>query len=102
MNLHGVEIPTDAIRDFCQRHGISRLSLFGSILRHDFGPQSDIDVLVEFHPGRTPGLFAFAGMQMELATLFGGIRGVDLRTPSDLSPYFRDAVVQSAELQYAA
>lgn len=101
MRFHDVEIPAEKIAEFCRGHGVARLSLFGSILRQDFGSGSDIDILVEFLPGRTPGLFAFAGMQIELRSLLGG-RPVDLRTPEDLSRYFRDEVVRTAELQYAA
>lgn len=100
MRRHGIEFPDQAIAAFCRKHAIARLALFGSILRDDFGPDSDVDVLVEFEPGRTPGFFAFAGMQMELAQLFG--RRVDLRTPADLSQYFRDSVLRQAVTQYAA
>jgi len=82
------------IAAFCRRHHVRRLALFGSVLRPDFGPQSDVDVLVEFEPGRTPGL-AFFGMQEELSELLG--RKVDLNTPQDLSPYFRDRVLADAE-----
>lgn len=89
---------TDLV-DFCQRNHVVKLSLFGSVLREDFGPQSDVDVLVEFEEGRTPGFFGLARMQEELAALFG--RQVDLRTPGDLSPYFRDRVLASASVQYA-
>ena len=102
MRFHDVDIAEQQIAEFCRRHGVARLSLFGSILRSDFGPQSDVDVLVEFMPGQTPGLFAFAGMQLELRTLLGGRRAVDLRTPEDLSRHFRDHVMRTAELQYAA
>jgi uncharacterized protein len=94
-----VEIPRDKIAEFCRRHGIRRLSLFGSILREDFNPESDVDVLVEFEPERTPGL-AFFGMQEELSALLG--RQVDLNTPGFLSDYFRDDVLRKAEAQYAA
>lgn len=86
--------------DFCRRHHIRTLSLFGSVLRDDFRPDSDIDVLVEFEPGHTPGLFGLAGMELELSQQLG--RKVDLRTAEDLSPYFRDAVVAGARVQYAA
>lgn len=85
----------------CQAHGIQKLSLFGSVLRPDFGPESDIDVLVEFLPHRTPGLFELASMQEELQDIFGG-RHVDLRTYNDLSRYFRDQVLAEAKLVYAA
>jgi uncharacterized protein len=90
----------DEIAEFCQRHHIRKLSLFGSVLREDFGPQSDVDVLVEFEPGHVPGFFRLFDLEEELSRLFGG-RKVDLRTPQDLSQYFRDQVVASAEVQYA-
>ena len=93
--------PADAVADFCRRHHIRRLSLFGSVLGKDFGPQSDIDVLVEFEPGHVPGFFALYDMEQELSALAGG-RKVDLRTPEDLSRYFRDDVLARAEVQYAA
>ena len=76
------------------------MAFFGSVLRADFGPESDIDVLVEFEPAHVPGLFGIARMERELSTLFGG-RKVDLRTPEDLSRYFRDDVLKEAEVQYA-
>ncbi len=87
------------IADFCRRHYIRRLSLFGSVLRDDFGPASDVDVLVEFEPGHVPGL-AFFSMQNELSRLLG--RTVDLNTPQCLSPYFRDEVLAEAEELYVA
>lgn len=99
MNYHGISVPRDAITAFCRRHSISRLSLFGSILRGDFGSDSDVDVLVEFEPGKTPGL-AFFQMQEELTDLLG--RQVDLHTPGSLSRYFRDEVTAEAEVQYGA
>ena len=99
MTYHGINIPRDAIATFCQRHSIRRLSLFGSILRDDFGPQSDVDVLVEFEPGHVPGL-AFFAMQDELTALFG--HKVDLHTAASLSKYFRDEVLAEAEVQYVA
>ena len=95
---HGLEIPEAALADFCRRHGVRRLSLFGSILRDDFQPDSDIDVLVEFHPDTRVGLRFFA-MERELSKLLG--RKVDLNPPGFLSRYFRDEVVRSAEVQYA-
>lgn len=100
MDLHGLHFPKEQLEAFCRRNGITRLALFGSILREDFGPESDVDMLVEFEPGRTPGYFAFAGLQMELTKLVG--RRVDLRTPNDLSQYFRDSVLRQAVVQYAA
>jgi predicted nucleotidyltransferase len=84
-----VGISNQEIASFCKNHHIVRLALFGSVLRDDFGPTSDIDVLVEFEPGRTPG-FAFFGMQEELARLLG--RKVDLNTMGFLHPRFRDRV----------
>ena len=99
MNPH-LSIPRDQLTAFCQEHGIKRLAIFGSALREDFGPDSDVDVLVEFEPDRVPGLFGIAGMEIELSGLFSG-RKVDLRTPEDLSPYFRQDVVDTAEVQYA-
>lgn len=99
MTYHGIDIPKDQIAAFCRKHKIRRLSLFGSILRDDFGPDSDIDVLVEFEPGATPG-FAFFGIQEELAQMLG--RKVDLNTPGFLSDYFRDEVLREAEVQYVA
>jgi hypothetical protein len=86
------------IADFCRRHHILRLSLFGSVLRDDFGPDSDVDVLVEFEPGHVPGL-AFFDLQTELSRLLG--HGVDLNTPQFLSPYFRDEVLAEAECLFA-
>lgn len=95
-----VDIDPVTIRTFCQRHKIRRLSFFGSVLTEDFGPESDLDVLVEFEPGQVPGLFAAAGMEQELSELLG--RKVDLRTPNDLSRHFRDEVLAKAVVQYAA
>jgi uncharacterized protein len=88
-------IPRDALRiaDFCRRHHITRLCLFGSVLREDFRPDSDIDVLVVFEPGETPG-WDFFGMQDELSSIIG--RQVDLNTPNFLSRYFPDEVVAGA------
>lgn len=85
---------------FCQRHHIQRLSFFGSVLRTDIGPESDVDVLVEFESGHTPGLFGIARMERELSAILGH-REVDLRTPEDLSRYFRQDVLAEAEVQYA-
>ena len=95
-----VFIPKDRLAAFCRANGIVRLAIFGSALREDFGPESDIDVLVEFAPGRAPGLLGMAGMEIDLSALFGG-RKVDLRTPEDLSRYFRQEVLDMAEIQYA-
>ncbi len=95
-----IQPPIGEIADFCRRHGIARLSLFGSVLREDFSASSDVDVLVEFRPGMAPGFFAFAGLQMELSRILG--RTADLKTPSDLSGYFRDEVLREARLLHAA
>jgi len=95
-----IEIPRKEIEAFCRRNRIRKLALFGSVLRDDFGPESDVDVLVEFEPDRSPGLFGIARMERELSALLGG-RKVDLRTPEDLSRYFRQRVLQEAEVQYA-
>lgn len=102
----GMEIRSDlvvhdeALADFAARHRICRLALFGSALRGDFGPHSDVDLLVEFEPGNAPGLLGMAEMEIELERLLG--REVDLRTAADLSPYFRDRVVAEARQLYAS
>ena len=94
-----IPIPKEQITEFCRRHHIRKLALFGSVLRDDFRPDSDVDVLVEFEPDHLPGLIGFAGMELELSQLLGG-RKVDLNTPQFLSPYFRDEVLEEAEVQY--
>ncbi|MDX1402521.1 MAG: nucleotidyltransferase family protein, partial [Kiloniellales bacterium] len=96
-----IPIPQTALRNFCRRHHIQKLSLFGSVLSKEFGPDSDIDVLVEFDPERTPSLFDMVAMQEELSELFNG-RAVDLKTAGELSRYFVDDVLRSAEVVYAA
>ncbi len=93
-----IEIPKDELAGFCRKYHISRLSIFGSALTEDFGPNSDIDVLVEFEPEHTPGL-SFFRMESELSALFG--RKVDLNTKHFLSRYFRQTVLENAEVQYA-
>ena len=98
MVKHKLSIPRKNIAAFCRRHHIEKLSLFGSVIREDFGPDSDIDVLVEFEQGHCPGL-SFFSMQSELSEIFG--RKVELHTPNFLSRYFRDRVLQEAEVQYA-
>jgi predicted nucleotidyltransferase len=95
-----VQVDPVSIAGFCRRHHIRKLALFGSVLRDDFGPDSDVDVLVEFEPGRPVGLITLAAMEIELSALLG--RKADLRTPQDLSRYFRDRVVTEAEVLYAA
>ena len=85
----------------CRRHGIRRLSLFGSVLKETDRPDSDIDLLVEFEPDDAPGFLGLAAIESELSDLLGG-RRIDLRTPRELSRYFRDEVVRAAQVQYAA
>ena len=85
---------------FCRRNHIRQLSFFGSVLREDFGPESDIDVLVEFEEGHTPGL-GFVRMRDELSAMFGG-RRVDLVTKRALNPLIRDRILRDAEIRYAA
>jgi predicted nucleotidyltransferase len=99
MNNH-IILPKEQIADFCRRRHIRRLAIFGSALRSDFNESSDIDILVEFEPEHSPGLFGMARMEPELSALLGG-RKVDLRTPEDLSRYFRQEVLNEAEVQYA-
>lgn len=96
-----IDIDQSALARFCGANQIRKLALFGSVLRDDFGPDSDVDVLVEFEPDREPGLIRLSAMELELSELFRG-RKVDLRTAEDLSRYFRDQVSASAEVQYAA
>ena len=92
-----ISMDKEKIADFCRNHHIRRLSLFGSVLRDDFGPESDVDVLVEFEPDHIPGL-AFFSMEEELSRIIG--RKVDLNTSGFLSPYFRDRIERESEVQY--
>lgn len=94
-----IVIAKEKIRDFCERHHINRLAIFGSALRDDFSAESDVDVLVDFEPGHVPGFFRLFEMQEELSTLFSG-RKIDMRTPEDLSRYFREKVIATAQVQY--
>jgi hypothetical protein len=96
-----IPIHREALADFCRRHHVRTLSLFGSVVRGDFRPDSDVDVLVEFEPGHVPGFIALHGMQEELSTLFGG-RRVDLVTERFLNRRIRERVLAAAEVQYAA
>jgi len=93
-----VEIPREAIAAFCERNHMRKLSLFGSVLTDRFRDDSDVDILVEFEPGHVPGYFGLVGMEMELSDIVG--RKVDLRTPGELSRYFRDRVTATAAVQY--
>jgi len=92
-----IDVDRAKLAEFCRRNHIRRLAFFGSVLRDDFDTDSDVDVLVEFEPGRTPGL-AFFGMQQELSEMIG--RNVDLNTPQCLSKYFREEVLEEAEGLY--
>jgi predicted nucleotidyltransferase len=94
-----IAIDREKLAEFCRRNHIRRLALFGSVLRDDFRPDSDIDVMVEFEPEHVPGL-RFFGLQEELSEMLG--HQVDLNTPGFLSPYFRSLVLAEAEVQYAA
>src|SRR5437868_2373618 len=95
-----IHLDPEFVADFCRRHHVQRLSLFGSVLTGRFRPESDVDVLIEFEPEQTPGLFALARMQFEIEAVVG--RSVDLRTPEDLSRHFREEVQRLAEVQYSA
>ena len=94
-----IDLSRKKIADFCKKNHIQKLSTFGSVLRGDFGPDSDIDLLVEFDPDHIPGLIRLAGMENELTEILG--RKADMRTAEDLSRYFRDEVLKLAEVQYA-
>jgi predicted nucleotidyltransferase len=93
-----IQLPGEALEAFCRKHRVRKLSLFGSVLRDDFRPDSDVDVLVEFEPGAHAGFLKLAAMELELSSVLG--RKVDLRTPGELSRYFRDDVLASAEVQF--
>lgn len=92
-------IPQEELKAFCHRHHITRMSLFGSALRDELKPESDIDLLVEFDKDYIPGLLDLAGMEIEFSEIIG--RKVDLRTPAELSRYFRDDVLKNAKVEYA-
>jgi hypothetical protein len=96
--LKDIDIPAEKMAEFCKRNGIRKLAFFGSVLGEGFGPESDVDVLVEFEPGKTPG-WRFFDLEDKLSEMLG--RKVDLNTPGCLSKYFRDEVVGSAEVVYA-
>jgi len=95
-----IQVDHERIAEFCRKHHIAKLAFFGSVLREDFRPDSDVDILIWFEPGKEVGLIRLAGMERELSDIIG--RKVDLRTPEDLSRYFRNKVVEQAEVQYAA
>lgn len=94
-----IKVPKHDIAEFCKRNHIRSLSFFGSVLREDFSQSSDIDLLVEFEADYVPGFFDLIEMEDELSSIFGG-RKVDLKTPDDLSRYFRDNVLAEAEAVY--
>ena len=94
-----IDLDQATVEAFCRKHGLRKLSLFGSVLRDDFRPDSDVDVLVEFRQGVRAGYLTMAAMERELTTLLG--RRVDLRTPNELSRYFREDVLRGAEVRYA-
>ena len=96
---HGISLDSEEIREFCEANSIVKLSLFGSILTDRFRPDSDVDILIEFKPGRTPGFLTMASLEQALSKMLG--RTVDLRTPAELSRYFRDEVTTASEVQYA-
>ena len=96
-----LKVPQEKITEFCLKYHIRKLSFFGSVLRDDFRPDSDVDVLVEFESGHVPGFIGLARMERELSDILGG-RRIDMRTPQDLSKYFRQKVVSEAKVQYAA
>jgi uncharacterized protein len=95
-----IAVSPEEIANFCRRHRIRKLSFFGSVLRRDFRPTSDVDVLVQFAPGQSVGLIRLAGIERELSELLG--RKADLNTPGFLSPWFRDEVLEEAKDQYVA
>lgn len=95
-----IAVDRENIADFCRRHHIRKLAFFGSVLREDFRPDSDVDVLAEFEPGHSVGLLRFVRIERELSELLG--RTVDLNTAGFLSRYFRDEVLEEAQIQYVA
>ncbi len=95
-----IEVDRKKIAEFCRRHHIRRLALFGSVLRDDFGPESDVDVLVEFEPGHVPGFIRLGGIEDELSAVLGRQR-LDLITPKFLNRRIRERVLAEAEVQYA-
>ena len=99
--MNRLPLDHETLACLCRRHHIRRLSLFGSMLRDEDRPDSDVNLLVEFEPGKAPGLLGLAGIEAELSALLGE-RRVDLRTAQDLSRYFRSEVIRTAEVQYAA
>lgn len=95
-----IEAPKEEIAGFCRRNRIRRLSFFGSVTRDDFGPESDVDVLIEFEPGAVVGFFKLYDLEQELSSIMGG-RKIDIHTEKGLSRYIRERVLTEAETQYA-
>ena len=95
-----IQVDKEQLAAFCRKHHLTKLALFGSVLTDRFGPDSDVDVLFEYDPEHVPSLFDVVGMETELSEILG--RKADMRTPRDLSRYFRDEVVRTAQVQYAA
>ncbi len=95
-----ITVDQKRIAAFCRKHHLTKLALFGSVLTDRFGPDSDVDVLFEYHPEHIPSLFDVAAMEEELSEILG--RKADMRTPRDLSRHFRDEVLRNAVVQYAA
>jgi len=100
MKKRNIDMPEEKIAEFCKRHHIRRLALFGSALREDFTPNSDVDVLVEFEPGARVGMIRLAGIELELSRILS--RKVDMNTPGFISKYYREEVLAEAEDQYVA
>jgi len=98
---HGITFDRKALEKFCLENGIKKLSLFGSVLKDNFGPDSDIDMLVEFMPGETVGFMRLIGIEIDLTELFGG-RKVDLRTPGEINDYFKERVIKESEILYVS
>lgn len=94
-----IQVPKDKIRIFCKKYHVKKLSFFGSMLRNDFSADSDLDVLIEFQPNQKIGYLDMARMEEELSAIMN--KKVDLRTPAELSRYFRQEVLENAEVQYA-
>ena len=95
-----IQVDRERLAEFCRKHSIQKLAFFGSVLRDDFKADSDVDVLVDFEPDHKPGFLRLARMERELSEIIG--RKADMRTPEDLSRFFRDEVIAGAEVQYAA
>ena len=100
MHKKSIKRPADKITEFCKKHGVQRLAIFGSALREDFRKESDIDILVTFYPEKRIGLIGLSAMELELSEIVG--RKVDLNTPGFLNKYYRDKVLAEAEVQYDA